>query len=359
MNTLPHESDMYRALCDRDPTYDGIFFACVKTTGIFCRPVCTARKPKAANVEFVATADEAVKAGYRPCKVCSPIDDRPERPAWVDRLMSHMDHSRGIRLGDEDLRALGIEPSRARRYFKKHFGVTFQSFQRAQRLGRAMRLLSDGETVATAAFESGFTSESGFRTAYQRLFGETPGATRGHVLLKASWIPTPLGSMIAIANDESLVLLEFLDRENLDREINVVSRRYGSPVVPGRTALLDEVEVQLAEYFNCARHTFDLALDVTGTEFQTSVWTQLRSIPPGVTASYIDIARAIGKPKAVRAVGRANGQNRLAIVIPCHRVIRSDGSLSGYGGGVWRKRRLLELEAEMTTPRSTRVSSVA
>jgi AraC family transcriptional regulator of adaptative response/methylated-DNA-[protein]-cysteine methyltransferase len=347
MSKLPSRSVMVRALLQRDPAFEGVFFAAVKTTGIFCRPTCTGRKPKPENVVFYTTASECLHAGFRPCLICRPLERERRAPALVTRLLAQAEKDPTTRLTDKDLVARGIDPSTARRQFRRWYGMTFQAYQRARRMGLALRDLGKGGTVAEVHAKRGFASTGGFRKAFGKLFGAPPrGVAPGEVLL-ATRIATPLGTMIAVAGDEGLYLLEFVDRRALEREIHLLRRATKRVVVPGRHRHLDAVRRQLGEYFRGARETFDLPLVTAGTPFQKAVWDALREIPSGATRSYADIARTVGSPAAVRAVGRANGLNRIAIAIPCHRVIGSDGQLTGYGGGLWRKQRLLDLERDM------------
>lgn len=351
MHELPPHDEMMRAFLDRDASYDGVFFTCVRTTGIFCRPVCTARKPRRGNVEFVATAADALHAGYRACKICRPLADAAGRPAWVETLMKRLESDPSQRIPDTALRAMDIEPARARRYFKRHFGVTFHAYQRALRLGTAMRALNRNGSISAAAHDAGFQSESGFRDAFAKVFGAPPGQRRDATCLKAHWIRTPLGPMIAVASEQGLALLEFVDRPALERELRDLRQRFRAAIVPGRNAYLEQTARELAEYFAGERRTFGIALDPAPSPFQRLVWNRLCRIDYGETVSYRTVAGDIGRPGASRAVGRANGMNPIAIVVPCHRVVRADGSLSGYGGGVWRKRRLLDLEAGAVVPK--------
>ena len=248
------------------------------------------------------------------------------------------------RTTDQDLRERGLDPESVRRTFKRRYGMTFQAYQRACRLGTAMKALHGGASTLDAGLDAGFESDSGFREAFTRVFGETPGRARGGALLVAGWIETPLGPMVAVAGDAGLVLLEFVDRRALERELGDICRTLGAPIVPGEHPVLAAARTQLGEYFDGTRRTFELPLAQRGSPFQLKVWDALCRIPYGETRSYTATAAGAGAPGAVRAVGRANGQNRIAIVIPCHRVIRSDGSLCGYGGGRWRKAWLIEHE---------------
>jgi AraC family transcriptional regulator of adaptative response/methylated-DNA-[protein]-cysteine methyltransferase len=185
------------------------------------------------------------------------------------------------------------------------------------------------------------------RDAIARLLGDTPPKLRGKTMLKADFIETPIGPMIAIADDHALHILEFLERKALATEVKKLSQATGSAIVFGRTQPLDRIEAELVAYFAGKSSAFDTRLAPLGTPFERQVWDKLREIPAGSTASYSGLAAGMGKPAAVRAVGRANGANPIAIVIPCHRVVGAGGDLTGYGGGLWRKRWLLDHERRM------------
>jgi AraC family transcriptional regulator of adaptative response/methylated-DNA-[protein]-cysteine methyltransferase len=352
MMLMPSTTEMYRALVERDQSFEGLFYACVRTTGIFCRPTCRARKPKPENVEFAPTIQDALHRGYRPCLVCEPMSAGPGAPNWLAPLLQEIQQNPHARLRDQDLQDRGLDPVQVRRTFNRSFGMTFQAYLRACRLGTAMKSLHDGAPTLEAGLDAGFESDSGFRDAFARVFGDAPGRSRGKALLFASWIETPLGPMLAIAGDEGLELLEFVDRRALETELRGLQRTWAAGIVPGDHPVLRRAEQQLREYFAGTRRDFDLPLHQRGSAFQTAAWRALCEIPYGETRSYSDMARRVGSPGAVRAIGRVNGQNRIAIVVPCHRVIRSDGSLCGYGGGRWRKQWLLDFEG-----RSARVAS--
>ncbi len=335
---------MVTAFLGRDASYEGIFYTAVRTTGIFCRPSCPARKPKPDNVEFFASSGEALHAGYRPCKRCQPLNPR-QTPPWISELMDQVDNEPEKRWRDQDLRDLGLSPPRVRRWFQTHVGMTFHAYSRARRLGRAMGQIRHGDRVTDAAFDSGFESLSGFGEAFQRFAGHSPVASREATEIYVSRIDTPLGWMVAGATDGEVVLLEFADRRQLPRQIQTLAKRWNAVMIPESTALFADLKEQLAAYFDGDLCQFDLPLAAPGTPFQETVWQELLRIPYGETRSYSQIAEELGRPQAVRAVARANGDNRLAILIPCHRVIAANGDLSGYGGGVWRKRRMLEIES--------------
>lgn len=343
MQTLPPATEMRRAFLAGDASYDGVFFTGVRTTGIFCRPSCAARKPRPENVEFFATPREAMFSGYRPCKRCRPLEADGRPPAWVERLLARVEAEPDQRIGAAELRSAGVDPARARRWFQRHYGMSFQAYCRARRLARAFRAIQEGRSVTHAALESGFESESGFRSAFTRLFGAAPRTAAGEAIL-LDWVPSPVGPLLLGAGEQGLCLLEFSDRRALETQFAALARRFGAPLAPGRNRWIEAARTQLAEYFSGARRDFDLPLDIRGTPFEERVWRALLEIPFGATWSYRDLATRIGQPAATRAVGSANGRNRIAIVIPCHRVVNADGRLGGYGGGLWRKQHLLDLE---------------
>jgi AraC family transcriptional regulator of adaptative response/methylated-DNA-[protein]-cysteine methyltransferase len=344
MTNLPPLPEMHRAFLHGDASYDGVFLTGVRTTGIFCRPSCTARKPRPENVEFFATAREAAFSGYRPCKRCRPLDVDGRPPAWVARLLARLDSDPSQRIRAADLRASGVDPARVRRYFLRHYGMTFQAYCRARRLADAFRLIKEGTAVNQVASQAGFDSESGFRTAFARAFGASPTEAAARDAIALDWLPSPLGPLVVGANSAGICLVEFTDRRMLETQLEILKRRLKAPLLPGRNAWIDALRVQLGEYFSGQRRTFELPLVLRGTTFQEQVWAALLEIPYGTTWSYRELARRVGNPGATRAVGTANGMNRIAILVPCHRVVNADGRMGGYGGGLWRKQYLLDLE---------------
>ena len=343
-HVLPSTTDMYRALVERDTRADGVFVAAVKTTGIFCLPSCGARKPRPENVEFFATAREALLHGYRPCRLCRPMAVPGAPPEWLRGLLEDLERDPGRRLRDEDLRSRGLEPQRVRRWFKAHHGMTFHAYQRLLRLGQAFGRLRQGADVAAAAFGSGHESLSGFADAFKKTVGLPPSQGRHRRLIRVTRVATPLGPILAGAVEEGICLLEFVDRRMLETQLDRLAHRLRAEILPGTSPHFRPLTSQLTEYFTGTRTTFDLPIVALGTPFQERVWAELRTIAYGTTRSYGEQARRMGQPTAVRAVARANGDNRIAILIPCHRVIGADGKLTGYGGGLWRKERLLDLE---------------
>lgn len=347
---LPPRADMLRAFLDRDPGYDGLFWAGVSTTGIFCRPTCTARKPKPENVEFFADTGQALFAGYRPCKRCHPLRPSGSVPSWLKPLLLRVESNPETRIRDSDLMEMGLHPARVRRWFKQTHGLTFHGYQRARRLGGALDEIRKGRRVSPTAFDHGFDSLSGFNAAFARVVGDAPTRSTDRITIRVARILTPLGPMVAAASDEGLHLLEFADRRQLETQFARLVRRTKGVLVPGTLPVQEQVEEELYRYFQGDRSGFDVPLAPAGTEFQTLAWTALRAIPYGGTRSYAEQARRIGRPTAVRAVARANGDNPIAIIVPCHRVVGSDGALKGYAGGLHRKRFLLDLERADSYP---------
>jgi len=350
---MPPRAEMERAYQRSDASYDGLFFLGVRTTGVFCRPSCHAKKPKPENVDFFPSPKDAIDAGYRACLKCKPVAGADE-PAWVRALQHRLDSRPNARITDRDLRAMRLDPDRVRRYFASRYGLTFQAYCRARRLAGAFEQIRDGQGVDDAVFETGYQSHSGFRDAFRKAFGRPPGQAASADCIRVTWFETPIGPVVAGATDRGICLLEFTDRRMLEQQIQTLARRLKAPLAPGPHRYLTALETELAEYFAGTRTTFTVPVDAPGTPFEEKVWRALLAIPSGETRSYQDIARAVGSPRAVRAVGRANGLNRIAIVIPCHRVVNKSGALGGYGGGLWRKRRLLHLEGQRAAGKGRR-----
>src|SRR6266481_5991401 len=233
LELLPPTETMYRALVNRDPSFEGIFYIGVRTTGIFCRPTCSAKKPARENVDFFATPGEALGNGYRPCLRCHPLDSNARPPKLIERLRAEVERAPGGRLTDKELAAMAIDPSTARRQFKRHYGMTFQAYYRARRLGLALREVRRGGRVDEAKNGSGFESASGFREAFTRVFGDPPTAAKSREPMFAERIETPLGAMVAVADDEGLRLLEFADRRALEGGLSILRKRLRTNVVPG------------------------------------------------------------------------------------------------------------------------------
>lgn len=358
MRNTPPRSEMERATLSRDATYDDVFVLGVRTTGIFCRPSCPARNPLPKNIEYFPEPREALLAGYRPCKRCRPMDSNPgvAGPEWVEQLMEMVERDPTQRLTDADLRAASIDPSRARRHFRAHYGMTFQAYHRARRMGLALARIRSGADLTDVALTHGYESNSGFREAFERIFGDPPGRSRTAGVVVTQQLESPVGPMVAAATPDGVCLLEFADRRALERQLVTLRRRLRCAIVPGSNEHLDLLASELASYYAGELQDFTVPLVAPGTPFQEQVWTRLRSIPYGQTLSYSGLAAELGRPGAQRAVGRANGDNRVAIIIPCHRVVQANGQLRGYGGGLWRKQFLLDLERGDATARNVQTA---
>lgn len=338
------QREMAEAFARRDESYDGLFYIAVTTTGIFCRPSCPARRPLEENIQYYHQAREALFAGFRPCKRCHPLETGTDVPSWLAPLIAKVESDPTIRMKDSNLSTFGVSPSRVRRHFIERYGMTFQAYCRARRLGKAFEQLRTGADIDDAVYGHGYNSHSGFRDAFFKRFGEPPGKARKGDFIRITWIETAIGPMVAGAIDKGICLLEFSDRRMMEAQIETLSRRFNLPLTPGENAHLEHLRKELDDYFVGKLVKFSVPIMYPGTPFQESVWKALLTIPYGETRTYEDIARAIGSPKGVRAVGHANGLNRIGIVIPCHRVVNKNGELGGYGGGLWRKRKLLDIE---------------
>lgn len=340
--------EYYKMLVEKNSKYEGIFFVGVKTTGIFCRPTCPAKKPKKENCEFFQTAKEATLASYRPCKRCQPLNTPTSLSPEVKKLVEAIEENPQKKWSDRDFDELSMSANTARRQFKKQFGMTFIEYARSRRMGMAFQYIRNGKPLIESQLDSGFESGNGFRDAFTRVMGTVPKRKDQVRLLTAKWIETKLGSMVAIADEQALFLLEFVDRRGLETEIEKMRKKFSAAIIPGSNEVLEQLEEELALYFEGKRMTFETPISMElGSDFQKEVWALLRGIQPGETISYKDLAIQKGNPNAFRAVARANGANQISILIPCHRVINTNGELGGYGGGIHRKAWLLQLEKKM------------
>ena len=335
---------MYQASYEKNSDFEGVFWMAVKTTGIFCRPTCTARKPKPENVEFFDNTKDAIKKGYRPCKVCKPLENPDETPVEIQKLMDELSVNPETKFKDIDLVERGLQPITVKRWFLKHHGMTFHAFQRTFKINSAFKKLQQGENVLDVALENGYESLSGFNDSFKNVFGVSPKNSKMEKIVDLKRIETPLGTMIACANENGICMLEFSDRKALPTELKEISKHFDANIVQGENPHFKTLEKELEEYFEGKLKDFTVPLAPVGTDFQKKVWEILRTIPYGTTRTYQQQADILGNPKAVRAVANANGLNKISIIIPCHRVIGSNGTLTGYGGGIWRKQKLLELE---------------
>ncbi|TCU38501.1 bifunctional transcriptional activator/DNA repair enzyme AdaA [Rhizobium azibense] len=344
---LPNEDTLYDALLARSSDYEGLAYVCVRTTGVFCRLTCPARKPKRENTLFYDSIATCMQSGFRPCRRCRPLEQAGREPI-VDELLEALDCAPAARWTEDDLVRRGYDPSTVRRAFKRSLGMTFLDIARYRRVGEAARQLAGGARVIDVQLDAGYESASGFRAAFQRLIGKAPAMSINRELLFADWFETPLGPMVAVADQTHLHLLEFHDRKALQAELENLQRKTRSSVAAGRPPAIEQIDAELKAYFEGKSANFKTPLALANsTAFERAVWAKLREIPVGERRGYGDLAREMENPQMVRAIGRANGANQIAIVIPCHRVVGTDGSLTGYGGGLWRKQWLLRHEGKM------------
>ena len=343
----PDQDLLYRAFLSRDEAYEGRWYVGVTSTGVFCRFSCPARKPKREHCRFYETIAACLESGFRPCKRCRPLRSAATVEPVVRDLVAALERNPAHRWTEGEIEARGFDPSTVRRAFKRRFGITFLELARMQRIREGFTTLSAGGQVIDAQLDAGFSSPSGFRDAFARLLGRSPAAFHGTAHLKADWIDTPLGPMIAVGDRHALHLLEFADRKALPTELRRLYTFAKGDVGLGRYEPIDQVEAELQRFFAARSATFSVRLVLHGSAFTRGVWQALRRIPVGETRSYGQIAAELHHPSATRAVARANGANRIALLIPCHRVIGADGSLTGYGGGLWRKRYLIDLERRL------------
>ncbi|AXG72052.1 bifunctional transcriptional activator/DNA repair enzyme Ada [Kordia sp. SMS9] len=334
----------YNALLERNSNFVGIFFVGVKTTSIFCIATCRARKPKKENVTFYTTFKEALDNGFRPCKVCKPTENTNEAPEPVEKAMALIKQHPKAKITDFQLRQQNIRPEVVRRWFKKHYGMTFQAYQRMYRINTAFQELKQGKKTTHTAFDMGYESLSGFGYTFKKLVGQSPQKSKDQNIILINRLTTPLGPMFICATDNGICLLEFVDRRMLETEFQDLQRRLNATIIFGENTHIQQGKEEVKAYFEGTRKTFDVALETPGTDFQRHVWKALQQIDYGTTTTYQQQAKNIGNPKAVRAVAAANGYNRIAIIIPCHRVIGKDGKMTGYGGGIERKMWLIRQE---------------
>lgn len=336
----------YKALLERKENFVGIFFVGVKTTSVFCIATCRARKPKLKNVEFYTTFKEALDNGYRPCKICKPTENANEAPEPVEKAITLVKQNPKEKITDDQLRILAISPEVVRRWFKKNYGMTFQAYQRMYRINNAFQELKKGKNATHTAFDSGYESLSGFGYTFKKVIGASPQKSTGGNVILISRLTTPLGPMFVCATEKGICLLEFVDRRMLETEFKDLQTRLQAQIIAGENEHIKQTKKEITEYFEGKRKVFEVALETPGTDFQNTVWRSLQQIQYGQVTTYQQQAEKIKNPKAIRAVASANGYNRISIIIPCHRVIGKDGSMTGYGGGIERKQWLLTHERE-------------
>lgn len=340
--TIIDPETAWAAFSARNRAFDGMFVGAVKTTGIYCKPSCPARHPLPHNVEYFADGEGARAAGYRACLRCKPDEIGRDREA-VAKAIRLIEHAEELPLLEQLAAAVGYAPHHFHRLFKRDTGVTPAAYARALRARRTETMLTEATTVTAALYDAGYQSPSRFYAAAPDRLGMTPSAWKrggAGVTIRYAVVDTVLGKMLLAATEKGICRLSF------DEDEGELRRRFPNATIePGGEAMADLIEGAIAACADPA-HMPDLPLDVAGTAFQQAVWDELRRIPPGKTRSYAAIAAAVGKPAAVRATGSANGANNVAVLIPCHRVIRTDGTLGGYAYGLERKSELLKREAK-------------
>lgn len=358
MNRFNSDDDKWRAVLARDKTADGAFFYGVVTTGVYCRPSCGARQPRRENVAFFRTQAEAEKAGYRACKRCRP----DETPSWTRKQDVVASACRFIEQAEtppklEDIAAtVGLSPYHFHRLFKEVTGITPKAYATSHRTQAVKGGLKQSETVTQAIFSAGYNANSRFYEKAPGFLGMTPqeyraggaGQTIRYVIRECS-----LGLMLLAATGKGVCSILLGDDAGA-LEL-MLQQEFPGAVLAAKDAMMELwVDAALALIETGRRADKELPLDIQGTAFQQKVWKALQQIPAGTTASYKEIAERIRAPKAVRAVAQACAGNKIAVAIPCHRVVRSDGALSGYRWGVERKRSLLEREQNLQEEKPAR-----
>jgi len=344
-----NENDCWAAVIAHDASQDGQWVYSVKTTGVYCRPGCASRQPLRNNVAFYATNAEAETAGFRPCKRCRPHEgSQAERHvAAVERACALIRGSDALPSLDQLANAAGISRFHFHRVFKQITGITPRDWGKAHRLGRFADRLDAGDNVAAAVYAAGFGASSGAYAAAPTGLGMTPGARqhggRGETI-RFTTVRTVLGWALVAATERGICMTALGDEKSpLEAELR---RRFPAALIWPADAALAAWAEKIVRFITAPGEQPDLPLDIRGTAFQARVWRALQKVPPGTTATYSEIAAALGQPKAVRAVAAACAANKLALLVPCHRIVRRDGDLAGYRWGIERKRALLARESE-------------
>jgi AraC family transcriptional regulator, regulatory protein of adaptative response / methylated-DNA-[protein]-cysteine methyltransferase len=346
MNMQTELQNKWQHVVARDARQDGRFVFAVRTTGIYCRPSCPSRRPRRDSVEFFANPNDAERAGYRACLRCKPTQIS-EQARYVANARKILDSAESIVTLAELSKRLGLSPFHLQRLFKRATGLSPREYQSARRVQHVKSGLRKGDDVTTALYDAGFGSPSRLYEQAPQQLGMTPGEYRrggAGANIRYAVVATPLGRMLVAATDRGLCAVRFGDTAvELERDLR--TEFHAAEIHRDDKALREYVEPLLAA-IRGENTTIDLPLDIRATAFQRKVWETLKKIPSGETRSYTDVAREIGEPSAVRAVARACASNPVAVAVPCHRVVSSDGELAGYRWGIERKKKLLERELE-------------
>jgi AraC family transcriptional regulator of adaptative response/methylated-DNA-[protein]-cysteine methyltransferase len=346
--TFRNDDQRWAAILRRNRAADGIFFYAVLTTGVYCRPSCASRLPRRENVRFLATADEAERAGFRACKRCQPtgknLDER--QAAAIARACRLIELTEEMPSLDALANAAGMSRFHFHRVFKAQTGVTPKAYAEAHRTRRVQGELKRSATVTEAIYGAGFSSSGRFYATSTERLGMTPSAFRGggrSATIRFAVGECSLGAILVAATERGICAISFgNDPDPLVRELQ---DRFPQATLIGGDEEFERHVAEVVGFIEAPRRGLNLPLDVRGTAFQQRVWKALREIPAGSKATYAELARRIGQPSAVRAVAQACASNKIAVAIPCHRVARADGELAGYRWGVARKRALREREA--------------
>lgn len=347
MKRTSAEDPRWTAVVNRDRAADGRFYFSVETTGVYCRPSCPARRPRPENVRFYASREEAEKAGFRPCRRCRPdqASSAELQAGIIAGICRSIDAAEEAPRIEELARRAALSPSRFHRVFKAVTGLTPKQYIVARRGERVRAQLDQSATVTAAVYDAGYNSSGRFYENSRQILGMTPsdyrrGGTRARIRFAVG--ECSLGSVLVAQSERGIcAILLGDDPEALVRDLE---DRFPNAELIGGDAAFEQLVAKVVGFVEAPRTGLDLPLDIRGTAFQKRVWQALRAIPPGATATYASIARSIGAPLSVRAVAQACAANAHAVAIPCHRVVRTDGALSGYRWGVERKRALLDRE---------------
>lgn len=349
------DEQRWQAVLARDKNADGQFIYAVKTTGIYCRPSCPSRRGKRENVVFYDTATAAAEAGFRPCQRCHPdgeqtlaAQNNDRHAQMVASACRYIEQAEDIPQLDEIAKMMGSSPAHLHRLFKAFTGLTPKAYGQAYRANKIRHSLADDKAKVTdAIYDAGFGSSSRFYENSNARLGMTPTVFRDggqNTLIHFAIGQCLLGSILVATSAKGICAI-FLG-DNPDALARDLQDRFPKATLIGGDAEFEQLVAKVVGFVEAPRIGLDLPLDMQGTAFQERVWQALRAIPVGATVSYRDIAQVIGAPKSMRAVAQACGANKIAVAIPCHRVVRTDGDLSGYRWGVERKRALLQSEQE-------------